>query len=303
MVARRPLGKVLVATDFSAGAKRALERACRLPLTPRSTLTLLHVIPKLHASFYERAERTARATLEAWAQEARGLVASNVDVRAAIETGEPYVEIARRAAAERAELIAVGRHGHRQWPHAALGSTAERVLREGAMAALVVVDAAIEPYRRPLVAVDEEGSAKAALDLMARIVAPEVRGALAIHALYSDVLSWLSLYDLPPQEIDVFGRARADAARQAIEQALDRIGSTELDFDLRFVTGHPRAAILEAAKAEQADLIAVGTHGRTGLRHFLLGSVAEAVIRGAQVDVLVNRASFAGWAETIGGCV
>ena len=303
MIERRPLGNVLVATDFSAGAKRALERACRLPMTRGATLTLLHALPELRGAFYERAERAARTMLETWAQEARRLVAADVDVCGAIEPGEPFVEIGRRARAERAELIVLGRHGHRGWPRAALGSTAERVLRQGATAALIVIDAAIQPYRRPLAAVDEEGSAKLAIELMARIMAPEVRGALAVHALYDDMFSLLSTYDLPQKEIDEFGRARTAAARQAIELALDRIGGTELDFDLRFVSGHPRAAILESAAAEQADLIAVGTHGRIGLRHLLLGSVAEAVIRGAPVDVLVARANVAGWSELIDGCV
>ena len=302
MIERRPLGNVLVATDFSPGAKRALERGCRLPMTRGSTLTLLHVLPELRASFHERAERSARALLDAWTQEACRHVAAHVDVCAAIETGEPFVEIDRRAKAERDELIVLGRHGQSRWP-AGLGSTAERVLRHGASAALIVADAAIEPYRRPLAAVDEAGSAKLAIELMARIMAPEVRGALAVHALYDDMFSLLSLYDLPQKEIDDFDRSRTAATRQAIELALDRIGATELDFDLRFVSGHPRTAILEAAFAEHADLIAVGTHGRTGLRHLLLGSVAEAVIRGAPIDVLVARANVAGWSELISGCV
>jgi nucleotide-binding universal stress UspA family protein len=53
--------------------------------------------------------------------------------------------------------------------------------------------------------------------------------------------------------------------------------------------GDPRDAILEAATAEGADLIVVGTHGRGGLERLLLGSVSEHVIRHADVPVLVVR--------------
>lgn len=53
--------------------------------------------------------------------------------------------------------------------------------------------------------------------------------------------------------------------------------------------GEPRAVILDEAKKRQADLVSIGTHGRTGLSRLLLGSVAEAVIRGAECDVLVAR--------------
>jgi len=289
MVDRRPLGNILVATDFSAGAKRALERACRLPITPGCALTLLHVMPKVSLPFHERAERAVNSSLQAWAQEAQRSVAANVEVRVAIEAGQPFVQIGRRAEVERADLVVLGRHGRRAWPREALGSTADRLLRRGSTAVLVVVDAPLDGYHHPLVAVDEEGSAAAAIALMARI-APEVHGALAIHVLDIDQLVLLSQYELPVPELEKVWRSLADSTRRRIEAALDQIGDTDLDFDLRTVEGDPRRAILELAQAEQADLVAVGTHGRSGFRHLLLGSVAEAVIRGAQIDVLVVRA-------------
>ncbi|HZP42431.1 MAG TPA: universal stress protein [Candidatus Binatia bacterium] len=49
--------------------------------------------------------------------------------------------------------------------------------------------------------------------------------------------------------------------------------------------------MLDVAAERDADLLALGTHGRSGLAHVLLGSVAEAVIRAARCDVLVARAA------------
>ena len=54
-------------------------------------------------------------------------------------------------------------------------------------------------------------------------------------------------------------------------------------------TGDPRQIILEEAKQRGSDLVALGTQGRTGLAHILVGSVAEAVLRSASCDVLVAR--------------
>src|SRR5262249_36760997 len=61
--------------------------------------------------------------------------------------------------------------------------------------------------------------------------------------------------------------------------------------------GPAASEILECAKAEKADLIAMTTHGRSGLRRLVFGSVAEAVLRGAVVPVLMLRMT----APTAGG--
>jgi len=53
--------------------------------------------------------------------------------------------------------------------------------------------------------------------------------------------------------------------------------------------GEPGEAILRAARERECDLIVMGTHGRTGLRHVLLGSVAERVVRKANCPVLTVR--------------
>lgn len=55
------------------------------------------------------------------------------------------------------------------------------------------------------------------------------------------------------------------------------------------VDGHPETSIPEAVRELGADLLLVGTHGRTGLKWFFLGSVAERIIRASEIDVLVAR--------------
>lgn len=57
----------------------------------------------------------------------------------------------------------------------------------------------------------------------------------------------------------------------------------------RLITGEPSEAIIRLAEAENVDLIVMGTHGRTGLSRFLMGSVAEAVVRGAKCPVLTLK--------------
>ena len=80
-----------------------------------------------------------------------------------------------------------------------------------------------------------------------------------------------------------------DAARQQFEEALrDLKGKWQKSSGL-FATGTPWQEILRACKEANADIIVMGTHGRQGLRHALLGSVAEKVLRLSPVPVLVVR--------------
>jgi nucleotide-binding universal stress UspA family protein len=66
------------------------------------------------------------------------------------------------------------------------------------------------------------------------------------------------------------------------------------------MTGSPATSIVSAAKKVKADAIVIATHGRTGLKHVLLGSVAERVVRMAQCPVITVR-SGAGSARARGG--
>jgi nucleotide-binding universal stress UspA family protein len=82
-----------------------------------------------------------------------------------------------------------------------------------------------------------------------------------------------------------------DAMRERLQEILTPAEQAELmpDFDVR--AGHPARVIVEYAKEREADLIVMGTHGRTMVSHAILGSVAENVVRIAECPVLTVRSS------------
>ena len=77
--------------------------------------------------------------------------------------------------------------------------------------------------------------------------------------------------------------------RRDMASLLERVTAAGLEGDFVIVHGVPFHEIIEAAKTQQVDLIVMGTHGRTGLQHLFLGSVAEKVVRLAPCPVLVAR--------------
>ena len=94
--------------------------------------------------------------------------------------------------------------------------------------------------------------------------------------------------------VQAYFDALRDDAKRVLAQAEEQARAMDVTLDTDLCEGYPADAIVEAAKRHGADLIVMGSHGRTGLRRFLLGSVAESVVRIAAVPVLIVHAHPAG---------
>ncbi len=79
------------------------------------------------------------------------------------------------------------------------------------------------------------------------------------------------------------------AAASAIDDIVARLKKKEIGAVGMVETGVPHDVILRVADEKKCDLIVVGTHGRSGVTHFLLGSVAEKVVRAAKCPVMTLR--------------
>jgi nucleotide-binding universal stress UspA family protein len=105
-------------------------------------------------------------------------------------------------------------------------------------------------------------------------------------------LTLLHVVHLPPiADVNLaayIGEVEA-GAQQEMETYQKRVQEAGVAETIRIVHGVPFQEIIDIAKDIQADLIIMGTHGRTGVPHLLLGSVAERVVRLAPCPVLVTR--------------
>ncbi len=78
-------------------------------------------------------------------------------------------------------------------------------------------------------------------------------------------------------------------ARQIEDQAIAKHADSGVNIESIVVEGYPSAAIIDVAEKKSADLIVMGSHGRSGLKRLWLGSVAESVVREAPIPVLIVR--------------
>jgi len=79
------------------------------------------------------------------------------------------------------------------------------------------------------------------------------------------------------------------SGRQRLSRLARRLEKRRVSFEAEVRTGQPHAVIVEEATRRRVDLIIMGTHGRTGLSHLFMGSVAEKVVRTAPCPVLTVR--------------
>ena len=285
--------KFLVATDFSPHAERALAHGCALAKLFGANLELFtsaYIPPHLLAAM-------ATGMSPSWIQEARdqatkqlqtlqaSLRSQGVNASIQLSTDEPSSAICARAEEIGADLIAAGTRGHTGIAHVVYGSIAERVARLAHCPVLTAHDDSPKPdqYRRVLVPTDFSPDADLAL-AWARVLVEKTGGALIVqHSC-----------DLPAL---LAGSAELDRASilTAIENsAREKLASLRkslsgCNVETVVSRGRPDVAILDTAESAKADLIVMGTRGRTGLAHILMGSTAERVLRRSHLPVVTLK--------------
>jgi nucleotide-binding universal stress UspA family protein len=142
--------------------------------------------------------------------------------------------------------------------------------------------------RKILVPVDFSQESAEALKLAADLSRRYEAKLDIVHVLNVPMLALPEGYVVPTP--DQFAVMVAQREGQLAQLERDARAAGAVDAEVRLVQGHPVSEILSAAKKDKPDLIVLGTHGRTGMKHLLIGSVAENVVRFAPCPVLVTRA-------------
>jgi nucleotide-binding universal stress UspA family protein len=199
----------------------------------------------------------------------------------------PGFAIAAAAKRAQADLIVMGSRGLTGVKHAVFGSVAERTVRTAPCPVLTVkAEGGALQLRNILVAMDFSASAKKALELaqdLAKRAGPA--HVILLHAYYIPVELEQYLVERGEPALEKLSKS----VTQELEGLLAKLKQAGISAEYLASRGAPESLIVELAKQRKIDLIAMGTHGRRGLSHLLLGSVAERVVRTAECPVLTAR--------------
>ncbi len=302
---------VLAPVDGSTRALRAVPWAEKLA-GPDGTVILLRVIPP-QPDYAESlfslvgAEGSVQDIQDAWTRTAKAdldeaaalLSGSKVTVEQLVAEGEPDEEIVAAAERRAVQTIAMASHGRGAIGRAIFGSVADRVARTAPVPVLILrtPDEDADSHvvvARIVVPLDGSEIAARALpvagDLAKQLAAPvhvirAVDAALALP-MASGVFGAGPVVDADVTD-QIWEEAEAEA-RSTVTEAVSRLQAEGVDASGRIVNGSPFFAISEAI--QPGDLLILTSHGRGGVRRWLLGSVAEKLVREANAPVMLVTA-------------
>jgi nucleotide-binding universal stress UspA family protein len=290
------MSKILVPTDFSPNSQEAMRVAIRIAHERDAELVIAHAwyIPALAYGIEPVAfpadvvqqMSTTRTGLDAAVREAKQAGAKAVS--GVMLTGvPPWARIVDAAEADPAfDLIVMGTHGRTGLKRVLLGAVATQVVRHAPCSVLVVrADGEPAPFTDVLVPVDFSASSQLAVDKAASLVHPGGSGITLLHVVEAPVKQAGEAFEFQ------FLRDLDKAAAAALDDVAAKLrAKVAVPVVTRIRIGYAGAQILALLDDDPSfDLVVTGSHGRTGLKRTLLGSVAEKVVRHAPCPVLVAR--------------
>ena len=294
--------KVLVPLDGSELAEGSLDPALTIVRRPGGEVILLHVpifrpvmvpgtagyglvLPEQAFDLKNRDE--IQIYLEGIKQTRQE---PDFSIRIKVLEGDVAGNIVDLAVEEEVDLIVMTTHGYSGFTRWMLGSITERILRNAPCPVLVVRCA--DKLNRVVIPLDGSRLAEQALEPGLE-VARQLGGRVTL--LRVDDGSGLSTVDRGMLDIAHHGLSQqidpetgGDAVHY-LENVAQRYRTPSLEIDTAVVTGSPAQGILEYVEANQIDLIVMATHGRTGIRRWVYGSVTEKCLHNTACAMLIVR--------------
>ena len=296
--------KVLLATDGSTSSRLAVQLVAGLTWQPGTTIRIITALdtvrlagPWATMTSYGLADLEASLLdeLEAVLVEAESeLTVTGARLERQVLFGRPSAAIVDQASEMSADLIVVGSRGQGPFRTMLLGSVSAEVVDHAPCPVLVARGSTVS---RILLAHDGSMLARVAEDLVAGMpplasLPVEVLSVVRTHEPSADTLAPATMgrsMEVHSSALEESRLHHEDVARSAAE----RLGHQGREATWGVRAGDPARAVGGEAEARGVDLIALGTHGRTGLDRLVMGSVARNVLTHAHCSVLIVRAGTA----------
>jgi nucleotide-binding universal stress UspA family protein len=278
---------ILVPTDGSDYAQAAVGYAADLARRYDAGVHALCVVdPRTleNAPQYDQIKKEREEVAE---RTCNDISVSGVPAERAVRTDIPHKAILRYTTEQDIDLVVTGTHGRTGVERYLLGSVTEKVVRLSDVAVVTVraedEDEVTYPYTDILVPTDGSEGSEPAID-----PAVDVASTSDAH------LRTLSVIDTIAMGVDSRSGAIFDALEESAQTAVETTEEQATQASVSAVEtarehGSPYRGIRSSVEEHDIDLVVMGTHGRSGLKRYLLGSVGEKTVRTSPVHVLTVR--------------
>jgi len=292
------LRTIVVGVDFTAPSRTALVQAMRIGAWNRASVKAAHVLDtivtiELEAALAPMAMQVTDALVndsrEAWAAFARAIPGAS-DVPCHVEVNNRAFGFLHYARDAHADLIVIGAMSGRK-PDTGLGSMAHACVRHAKSDVLIAREDHPEAFKTIVVGVDFSETSMRALERATRIASQD--GA-ALHVVHIYKPPWTELrFDaqgplITPQVIQKYAADLGQRLRDFCRPLDHELTYLKATLKVHEHDGH-RSGLAQYCEEVKADLLVLGTRGRTTLRDVLLGSTAEKALRHASCSVLAIR--------------
>lgn len=291
------LKRILVGIDYSASCENALREAARISNWNDGKLICLHVFDeeileefKHYESFDKKAVMDeALHRLEAFVAEQLG---AGHDIECVVEIGHPFKELIHGVKKWEADLLVLGSRGFNQKHSGRTGVFASRCIRKAAVPVLLVRKHQTDPFERVVACVDFSATSERAVE-HALEVAEQSAGKLELlHIFLSPLMAATDSYGLGPALPMIDAAETQRILEKKLTALADRLGeaypSVEITSTVREGVSISRTAIDHLTECS-ADLVVLGTRGRTGLKSLLMGTTAEKLIHETPCSALAVK--------------
>lgn len=274
-----PFKKIIIAYDFSSGSRPAIIKGLKLARFFGAQVIILHVIDTEIADIYKHilsSELTAEIE-KAIREDLSALDQEHLEHSIIVTAGKPAQVIAKMAEQQNANLVVIGSHGHNIVSRVLLGSTSESILKHCPVPVYVARHGAKTRGGNLLVPIDLDSTSEQAIPT-----------ALTLSKVWQSTVKLLHVVELVPHlSYGEFGQLVTSQIEQQ-KNALQELGKKyHLTADPVVMQGKPAHCIVHLCEENQdIGLVIMTTHHRSGLEHFLMGSVTETAARYLDVDLL-----------------
>lgn len=291
--------RILVPLDGSAIAEKALPHARALGRTLKIPITLITVIDTA-ADFYKKKARYLDTLIEGGVRDSEEYLKKisetfSAAIRYTVEKGRAEEAIIRNAAADHGTVIAMASHGRSGLDRWLLGSVAEKVVR-GANNPVLVARANEDTSSNGEAAPDSIIVPLDGSTLAESVLPYVVELAKAFHAKVTLLRSYslkqiiFSFEEYHPDLDELKGELKWEAMSYLDEKVAELKSRGLVDVFCSVTEGDPAETIIEMGKGAPNALIAMSTQSGSMIKHWVLGSVTEKVLRHANNSVLTIRA-------------